>query len=41
MKKTFSAIVSLFMLLMLPGVSLSATPGPYVSGQLGSDIPER
>jgi opacity protein-like surface antigen len=35
MKKTFSAIVGLFMLLMLPGVSLSATPGPYVSGQLG------
>ena len=35
MKKTFSAIIGLFMLLMLPGGSLSATPGPYVSGQLG------
>ena len=35
MKKTFSAIIGLFMLLMLPGVSLSAAPGPYVSGQLG------
>jgi opacity protein-like surface antigen len=35
MKKTFSAIIGLFMLLMLPGVSLSATPGTYVSGQLG------
>jgi opacity protein-like surface antigen len=36
MKKTFSAIIGLFILLMLPGVSLSATPGPYVSGQLGA-----
>ena len=35
MKNTFSAIIGLFLLLMLPGVSLSATPGPYVSGQLG------
>jgi opacity protein-like surface antigen len=35
MKKTFSVIIGLFMLLMLPGVSLSATSGPYVSGQLG------
>ena len=35
MKKTFSAIVCLFMLLMFPGVSLSAAPGPYISGQLG------
>lgn len=36
MKKTFSAIIGLFMLLMLPVVSLSAVPGPYVSGQLGA-----
>jgi opacity protein-like surface antigen len=36
MKKTFSAIIGLFMLLMLPGVSLSADPGPYVSGQMGA-----
>ena len=35
MKKTFSAIIGLLILLMLPGVSLSAAPGPYVSGQLG------
>ena len=35
MKKTFSVIIGLFVLLMLPGVSLSATPGPYVSSQLG------
>jgi opacity protein-like surface antigen len=35
MKKTFSVIIGLFMLLMLPGISLSAIPGPYVSGQLG------
>jgi opacity protein-like surface antigen len=35
MKKTFSLVVGLFILLMLPVVSLSATPGPYVSSQFG------
>ena len=35
MKKTFSVVVALFMLLMLPVVSFSAAPRPYVSGQLG------
>ena len=35
MKNTFSVIVALFMLLMLPVVSFSAAPRPYVSGQLG------
>jgi len=46
MKKTFSVVVVLFMLLMLPAVSFSAAPRPYISGQLGvafladSDITE-
>ena len=35
MKKTFSVVVGLFMLLILPAVSFSAGPGWYVSGQLG------
>ncbi len=35
MKKTFSVVVALFMLLMLPVVSFSAAPRPYISGQLG------
>lgn len=35
MKKAFSVAVGLFMLLMLPVVSFSAAPGPYVSGQFG------
>jgi len=40
MKKIFSVVVCLSMLLMLPGVSLSAgpAPGPYVSTQLGGII---
>ena len=35
MKKTFSVVVALFMLLMLPVVSFSAAPRPYISGQIG------
>lgn len=35
MKRTFSVVVALFMLLMLPVVSFSAAPRPYISGQLG------
>ena len=38
MKKTFSVVACLFVLLMLPGVSLSATsatPRPYLSSHLG------
>ena len=35
MKKTLSVFVALFMLLMLPVVSFSAAPRPYISGQLG------
>ena len=37
MKKTFSIIVCLFTLLILPGVSISDAPktGPYMSGQMG------
>ncbi|PKN38783.1 MAG: hypothetical protein CVU62_00865 [Deltaproteobacteria bacterium HGW-Deltaproteobacteria-2] len=35
MKKTFSVVAVMFMLLMLPGISLSATTGPYISAQLG------
>ena len=35
MKKTFSAIVVLLMLFMLPSISLGAKIGPYLSVQLG------
>ena len=35
MKKTFGVGVVLFILAVLPGVSLSAASGPYVSSQLG------
>ena len=35
MKKTFSAIVVLLMLFMLPSISLGAKIGPYMSVQLG------
>lgn len=35
MKKTFSVVVGLFILLILPAVSFSAAPRPYISGQLG------
>lgn len=35
MKKTFSVVFVLFMLLILPAVSFSAGPGWYISGQLG------
>ena len=35
MKKTFSVVVGLFILLMLPLVSFSAGPGPYVKANLG------
>ena len=35
MKKTLSVVVGLLMLLMLPVVSFSAAPRPYVSGNLG------
>ena len=35
MKKTFSVVVGLFMLLILPAVSFSAGPGWYISGQFG------
>jgi opacity protein-like surface antigen len=34
-KKTFGVVVVLFMLLILPGVSMSGAAGPYVSGQIG------
>jgi opacity protein-like surface antigen len=35
MKKILSVVLGLFMLLMLPEISFSADPGPYVSGRLG------
>ncbi|HOX16422.1 MAG TPA: outer membrane beta-barrel protein [Smithellaceae bacterium] len=35
MKKTFSVVIGLFILLILPAVSFSAAPRPYISGQLG------
>jgi opacity protein-like surface antigen len=35
MKKTFSVVVGLFMLLMLPLASFSAGPGPYINANLG------
>ncbi|MEN6487399.1 MAG: outer membrane beta-barrel protein [Smithella sp.] len=35
MKKTFAGVVGLFMLLMLPVVSFSAAPGPYITGNMG------
>jgi opacity protein-like surface antigen len=35
MKKIFSAVVVLFMLLMLPAISSAANIGPYVSAQFG------
>lgn len=35
MKKTFTVVVGLFMLLMLPLVSFSAGPGPYINVNLG------
>jgi opacity protein-like surface antigen len=40
MKKIYSVIGCLFMLLILPGVSLSAgpAPGPYVSVQMGGTL---
>lgn len=47
MKKTFSAFVVLLMLFMLPGISLGAKIGPYMSVNLGgaflndSDLSER
>lgn len=39
MKKTSSVIVGLIILLMLPVVSFSATPGPYLNAQFGVAIP--
>jgi outer membrane immunogenic protein len=35
MKKTFSVVVGLFILLMLPLVSFSAGPGPYITANFG------
>lgn len=35
MKKIFTAVVGLFVLLMLPGISLAANIGPYFSAQVG------